>query len=77
MSSRFIYDNDDMIEDIKTLYKSARYKATHEYKNGTYVLYEKSNELLYKLILKCNLNEIVKLKCIVEENTPDVNFLRS
>ena len=87
MSSRFIYDNDDMIEDIKTLYKSARSKATHEYKNGTYVLYEKSNELLYKLILKCklneklklkcNLNEIVKLKCIVEENTPDVNFLRS
>ena len=67
MSSRFIYGNDDMIEDIKTLYKSARCKATHEYKNGTYDLYEKSNELLYKLILKC----------IDEENTPDVNFLRS
>lgn len=27
MSSRFIYGNDDMIEDIKTLYKSARCKA--------------------------------------------------
>ena len=67
MSSRFIYGNDDMIEDIKTLYKSARCKATHEYKNGTYDLYEKLNELLYKLILKC----------IDEENTPDVNFLRS
>lgn len=65
VSSRFIYGNDDKIEDIKTLYKEARCKATHEYRNGTYDLYEKSNELLYKLILKC----------IDKGNTPDVNCI--
>lgn len=31
VSSRFIYGNDDKIEDIKNLYKEARCKATHEY----------------------------------------------
>lgn len=63
VSSRFIYGNDSKIEDIKTLYKEARCKATHEYSNGTYDLYVKSNELLYELLLKC----------IDEEDTPDVN----
>lgn len=63
VSSRFIYGNDDKIESIKTLYKEARCKATHEYRNGTYDLYKKSNELLYKLILKC----------IDKGDTPDVN----
>lgn len=52
VSSRFIYGNDSKVEDIKTLYKEARCKATHEYKNGTYDLYEKSNELRYELLLK-------------------------
>ena len=65
VSSRFIYGNDDKIEDIKNLYKEARCKATHEYQNGTYDLYKKSNELLYKLILKC----------IDEGHTPDVNYI--
>ena len=65
VSSRFIYGNDSKIEDIKTLYKDARCKATHEYRNGTYDLYEKSNELLYKLLLKC----------IDEGDTPDVNSI--
>ena len=65
VSSRFIYGNDDKIEDIKNLYKESRCKATHEYQNGTYDLYKKSNELLYKLILKC----------IDEGHTPDVNYI--
>lgn len=65
VSSRFIYGNDSKIEDIRTLYKDARCKATHEYRNGTYDLYEKSNELLYKLLLKC----------IDEGDTPDVNSI--
>lgn len=65
VSSRFIYGNDDKIEDIKNLYKEDRCKATHEYQNGTYDLYKKSNELLYKLILKC----------IDEGHTPDVNYI--
>lgn len=63
VSSRFIYGNDSKIEDIKTLYKDARCKATHEYRNGTYDLYEKSNRLLYELLLKC----------MDEGDTPDVN----
>lgn len=63
VSSRFIYGNDSKVEDIKTLYREARCKATHEYRNGTYDLYEKSNELLYELLLKC----------IDEGDTPDVN----
>lgn len=65
VSSRFIYGNDDIIEDVRILYKDARCKATHEYRNGTYDLYEKSNELLYKLLLKC----------IDEGDTPDVNSI--
>ena len=62
VSSRFIYGNNEKVEDIKNLYKEARCKATHEYKNGPSELYEKSNELLHKLILKC----------IEEGDTPDV-----
>lgn len=65
VSSRFIYGNDSKIEDIKTLYKDARCKATHEYRNGTYDLYEKSNRLLYELLLKC----------MDEGDTPDVNSI--
>ena len=63
VSSRFIYGNDSKIEYIKTLYKDARCKATHEYRNGTCAFYEKSKELLHLLILKC----------IDEGDTPDVN----
>lgn len=65
VSSRFMYGNDSKKEDIRTLYKDARCKATHEYRNGTYDLYEKSKELLYKLLLKC----------IDEGDTPDVNSI--
>lgn len=65
VSSRFIYGNDSKMEDIKTLYKDARCKATHEYRNGTYDLYEKLNRLLYELLLKC----------IDEGDTPDVNSI--
>ena len=65
VSSRFVYGNDDKIEDIKTLYKEARCKATHEYRNGTNDLYEESNKLLYQLILKC----------IDVGDTPDVNSI--
>lgn len=53
VSSRFIYGNDGKIEDIRNLYRDARCKATHEYRNGTNELYEKSKELLHKLLLKC------------------------
>ena len=63
VSSRFIYGNDDKIEDIKTLYKDARCKATHEYRNGTNDLYEKSNRLLHELLLRC----------IEEGEVPNVN----
>lgn len=65
VSSRFIYGNDDKVDEIKALYKDARCKATHEYRNGTYDLFDKSNELLYKLILKC----------IDEGDTPDVDCI--
>ena len=65
VSSRFVYGNNEKIENIKILYKEARCKATHEYKSGADELYEKSNELLHKLILKC----------IDEGDTPDVNMI--
>lgn len=65
VSSRFIYGNDNKIEDIRVLYKDARCKAAHEYRNGTSDLYEKSNELLYELLLKC----------IDIEDTPDVKTI--
>ena len=66
-SSRFIYGNDEKIEDIKILYKEARCKAIHEYKNGAYELYKKSNKLLHKLILRC----------LDKGDTPDVNMILS
>lgn len=65
VASRFICGNDDKVEEIKALYKGARCKATHEYRNGTRELYEKSNELLHKLLLKC----------IEEGDTPNVNSI--
>ena len=65
VASRFICGNDDKVEEIKALYKGARCKATHEYRNGTYDLYEKSNRLLYELLLKC----------MDEGDTPDVNSI--
>lgn len=61
VSSRFICGNDDMVEEIKNIYREARCKAIHEYQNGTVELYEKSKKLLHELILKC----------IDEGNTPD------
>ena len=61
----FVYGDDSKADDIKILYKDARCKATHEYRNGTCDLYEKSNELLYKLLLKC----------IDIGDTPDVNSI--
>lgn len=68
VASRFVYGNDDKIEDIKKLYRDARCKATHEYRNGTDDLYKESNKLLHELILKC----------IDEGNTPEVSlFLTS
>ncbi len=65
VSSRFIYGDDSKVEEIKTLYKDARCKATHEYRNGTSDLYEESKELLYELLLKC----------MDEGDTPDVNSI--
>lgn len=62
VASRFIGGNDDMVEEIRTLYKEVRCKAVHEYQNGTDGVYEKSKELLHKLILKC----------IDEGDTPNV-----
>lgn len=61
VSSRFICGNDDMVEEIRNIYREARCKAIHEYQNGTVELYEKSKKLLHELILKC----------IDEGNTPD------
>ncbi|WP_295917871.1 hypothetical protein [uncultured Anaerovibrio sp.] len=63
VSSRFIYSNDEKVEDIKKLYKEARCKAIHEYRIEAKELYERSNELLHKLVLKC----------IDKGDTPDIN----
>lgn len=63
-ASRFILDNDDMIEEIRNLY-GGRCKAVHELKNGSNELLTQSATLLHKLILKC-----VEKHCV-----PDVNKL--
>lgn len=65
VSSRFIYGNDDRVEEIKRLYKDARCKAIHEYRNGSDELLDKSNKLLFDLIQKC----------IDEGNTPNIASL--
>lgn len=65
MTSRFVYGDDRKIEEIKKLYRDARCKAAHEYRNGTHDLYEKSQELLYNLLLKC----------IDEEETLDIKSI--
>lgn len=50
--SRFIYGNDSMAEEIKTLYES-RCKAVHELKNSKENILQKSVNLLHQLIVKC------------------------
>lgn len=50
--SRFLYNNDTAVEDIKKLY-AFRSKAVHEYKNSEHNVLEESVDILNKLILKC------------------------
>ena len=67
-ASRFLNNDDSMINDLKTLYEY-RCKAVHEYKNIEHEVLRSSVSLLYQLIKKCiETKSIPNVEALLEEN---------
>lgn len=66
--SRFLKNDDTMVDEIKSLYEF-RCKAVHEYKNTAKNIIESSASLLHQLIRKCiETNTIPNIETLLEEN---------
>lgn len=67
-ASRFLLNDDSMVEEIKKLYEG-RCKAVHEYKNTTKNILENSILLLHLLIKRCiEVNSIPDVEELLKEN---------